>query len=374
MNKVSTQTTASLQGANVMAFGPIAVAADHAARIRSDVVAPVTAIGASFEKRGGVGVAVSIARNDVRTDTDATVNASSLTSRGVADPQADGIAVTARDRAAIGAVSGRRPWRWLRASTRALPVPVAAPWRSTSSSGTSGRRSQARPSRPRLGGDHRDHRGEDPRHGGGAGGVGRPERLGVVGRDRPGRRRGAQPHRLDHVWRAGGTRRGGVRCRQRAHCRHGGLARGERTETIAAVIEALALAVAASSENAVGVGIAGLFVENKIARPHRGDRHPHRGRFGASAAVTARHAATITANALAASVAVSLAGGKGGAVAVGLAVAHSTILADVLASIVEPGTIRAPGGIRVEATDACTILAQAIGIGISVAFAGARPR
>src|SRR5439155_3685105 len=130
------------------------------------------------------------------------------------------------------------------------------------------------------------------------------------------------------------------------------------TATINAVVEATAAALAASTDSAVGVSAAGLWTDNKIAADIAAYIDGAASiEAGGDLSLTAEDHSTITADAQAVAVSASLSGSTGGAVSIGVSLAHNTIANEISAYIDGADSVAADDVI-VSASDEATIHAS----------------
>ncbi|KMO27897.1 LEPR-XLL domain-containing protein, partial [Methylobacterium aquaticum] len=149
------------------------------------------------------------------------------------------------------------------------------------------------------------------------------------------------------------------------------------TNTVAATIVAVAVALSGGSQNGVGVSAGGTYAQNFIGLATQatidGDgTGATPGLRAASAAVTAADTSTITTTALSASLAVGAAGDSGVAIAIGVSIALNRIANDVEATIarVDEGLKTTGGGVALTAKSAGTIEAVAASAALSIGGGG----
>jgi hypothetical protein len=143
--------------------------------------------------------------------------------------------------------------------------------------------------------------------------------------------------------------------------------------SIRAVVEATAVALAASTSSAFAVAGAGLWTDNKMAAAVQAEI------VGADlidvddggVSLRAANTASILADAQAVAMTASLAGSTGGAVSIGVSLAHNKIDNDIAAFIRDTSSVLTNGtGISITATDQATIQAVSTAAAVSVGIGG----
>lgn len=382
MNRVSTLTQALISDApavagapSVSAGGTLTVAATDSATITSTVSAPAIAVsvdlGTNPDTKGAVSVtvALSVARNEVRTATDAAITAVPWVRAG------GNVVVTAAETAAIDATS----------TASAVSVSASTSGKATSFAGggasainiIAGHTAAAI-----TGGQVVSTNGSITiattnssaitaliaaiaaslavSAGGRTAGVA----IGVsVARNLIGwtEWRGADP--------IGVT----ARATDTSLTAAGVTISAGSTAVINATVAAMSVAISASTSDAHAVSVGGLWTDNRIATLIEASATRTAIAAGTGAfTVTATDSSHITADAMAAAVAASLSGGKGGAGSVGVSLAHNTVDNDVVAFVREAGTVTA-GNVTITATSDAAIIVRSVAAALSVAIAGGTP-
>ncbi|MGB7817523.1 MAG: hypothetical protein WBL35_02135, partial [Ornithinibacter sp.] len=371
MNRLSTKVQAILENApTVHAGGTFTVSAKDDVAIKADVSAPSISVAISLKESSSVGVALSIARNDIQTETDAKVTAApSVTAGGAASVTASesstidatstassvSVAVSLKGSVAF-AGGGATAVNLIKGNTNATV---------TGSSIVSG--STVKVSATNSSEIHAL-----------IAAIAVAVSAAVSG-STPGVAIGFSLARNLIGWEEyGGVSPIEVKARAISSHLQGGadvVVSASSSAVITAIVSATSVAVAASTDSAIAVSIGGLWTDNKIgsrieaSTTQTSVTTANAGAFRVTASDTSR----ITADARAAAVSASLSGGRGGSGAVGLSLAHNTIDTQVVAMVFQPGTVIAPGGVLITATNSSEILVQSIAVAVSVAVAGGNP-
>ncbi len=371
MNRLSTRVQAVIESAPaVHAGGALTVSATDAVAIRAAVTAPSISVAISLKESSSVGVAVSIARNDIQTETDARVSSVTTATAGGA------VSVTATESSAIDATStassvsvavslkgsvafaggGATAVNLIRGRTNATVTAsslVAGPTAGLTVAASNSSEIHALIAAIAV------------------------AVSAAVSGSTPGVAIGFSLARNLIGWEEyGGVSPVEVKARAiGSHLGAGGavVVSAQSTGVITAVVAATSVAVAASTDSAIAVSIGGLWTDNKIGSRVEASTTQTSVSSGSAFRVTARDTSRITADARAAAVAASLSGGRGGSGAVGLSLAHNTIDTQVIAMVHDPGTVIAPGGVFITASNSSRILVQSIAVAVSVAVAGGNP-
>ena len=383
MNKVNAVTRAEILSApvvdaapSVSAGGDLTVTADDSASIDAWVEAPVTAvtIGLTDGQTASIGVGLSLARNDIRTKTDAQIlNVPLARAAGAVTVGSTGASV-------IHATSAAS------AITVALGIKGAAAFSGGGAVAINliQGRTNATVDRSRIdatAGDltlTADFSSEITAVVAAisvAVGVGLQTSAAIaigiaVARNLIGWEQYANPTTFDVTGSAMPIE---VKARAMDADLHAGedvILRASNTSTIIATISATSVAVGASPQSALAVAIGGVWADNMIGARVEASATRTAVHAGTRLEVTASDTSTITADAQGVSVAASLAGQGGVSGSVGMSLAHNTIDSQVLAILYSPGVVVAPGGIHISATNEAEILVKAIAVAVSVSVAG----
>ena len=144
------------------------------------------------------------------------------------------------------------------------------------------------------------------------------------------------------------------------------------TASIDATVRATAVAVALSGGTGGGLSAGGLWTDNKVAVASKAYVDGSSGiTSGQDIRVAATDNATIHADARAIAVSASLSGGNGGALAIGLSLAHNTI-ANEVAAYIQGATSVATGGsnLVLSASEQADISAKSIAAAVAVGLSG----
>jgi hypothetical protein len=146
----------------------------------------------------------------------------------------------------------------------------------------------------------------------------------------------------------------------------------DSTAVIDATVSATSVAIALSAGSGGGLSAAGLWTDNKIAADIQAYLDGSTGIVaGGDLRVTADDNSTITADAQAASVAASLTGGNGGALSIGLSLAHNTIDNDIAAVLKNAGSVTTGGSdVIVAAHNSAAITAESVAVAVSLGISG----